>query len=65
KKTLLQYETILSVMEPNIWYRASEFMDILGIKESRTKELLRELVAADLLENDGATKGKKYRKISK
>ncbi|MDE7415819.1 MAG: putative DNA binding domain-containing protein [Lachnospiraceae bacterium] len=65
KKTLLQYETILSVMEPNIWYRASEFMDILGIKESRTKELLRELVAADLLEDDGATKGKKYRKISK
>lgn len=63
KKTLLQYETILSAMEPNIWYRASEFMDILGVKESRTKELLRELVTADLLEDDGATKGKKYRKI--
>lgn len=62
KKTLLQYETILSAMEPNIWYRSNEFTDILGVKESRTKELLRELVAAGSLEDDGATKGKKYRK---
>lgn len=63
KKTLLQYETILSVMEPDIWYRSNEFTDILGVKESRTKELLRELVSAGLLEDDGATKGKKYKKL--
>lgn len=62
KKTLSQYETILSSMEPNIWYRSNEFTDILGVKESRTKELFRELVSAGLLEDDGATKGKKYRK---
>jgi len=62
KKTLLQYETILSAMESKKWYRSNEFSDILGVKESRTKELLRELVAASLLEDDGATKGKKYRK---
>lgn len=49
-------------MESKKWYRSNEFSDILGVKESRTKELLRELVAAGLLEDDGATKGKKYRK---
>ena len=48
-------------MEPDIWYQTREFMDILNLKESRTKELLRELVAAGLLEDDGETKGKKYR----
>lgn len=50
-------------MEPDIWYRSNEFTDILGVKESRTKELLRELVSAGLLEDDGATKGKKYKKL--
>lgn len=62
KKTLGQYEIILTAMEPGVWYQASEFVDILGVKWSRTKILLRELVAAGLLEEDGATKGKKYRK---
>ena len=51
----------MSSMEPDIWYQTREFMDILNLKESRTKELLRELVAAGLLEDDGETKGKKYR----
>lgn len=63
KKTLLQYEMILSFMEQGEWYQANEFSDILGVKESRTKILLRELVAARFLEEDGATKGKKYRKL--
>lgn len=31
-------------------------------REGRTKILLRELVAVGQLEDDGATKGKKYRK---
>ena len=63
KKTLMQYEMILSVMEQGTWYQANEFMEILGLKESRTKILLRELVALHLLKDDGATKGKKYSKI--
>lgn len=62
KKTLMQYEIILSAMKPDIWYQASEFIDILGVKESRAKMLLRELVAANYLEEDGSTKGKKYKK---
>jgi len=34
----------------------------LKLRKGRTKELFRELVSAGLLEDDGATKGKKYRK---
>lgn len=59
----MHYERILSIMEPGVWYQASEFMDILGLKERRTRALLRELVAMNSLEDNGATKGKKYRKL--
>ena len=58
EKTKMQYKNILAAMEPGVWYRASEFMDVLGVRESRTKELLSELVALHHLENDGATKEK-------
>lgn len=61
KRTLEQYEVILSVMKPDTWYQAKEFCDILGVKDSRTRELLRELAAARRIEDDGATKGKRYR----
>lgn len=37
---------ILSSMEPGKWYRTNEFMDMLGVKETRMRTLLRELVAA-------------------
>ncbi len=61
KRTLEQYEVILSVMKPDTWYQAKEFCDILGVKDSRTRELLRELAATRRIEDDGATKGKRYR----
>ena len=63
KKTLKQYEAILSVMKPGVWYQAKELLGVLDVKENRIKILLRELVAAQRLEEDGATKGKKYRKM--
>ncbi len=63
-KTRMQYEMILSSMEPGKWYRTNEFMDMLGVKETRMRTLLRELVASHYLEEDGTTKGKKYRKTS-
>lgn len=62
KKTQEQYDKILAFMEPDIWYKASDLTDVLGVKETRTKELLRALVAEMKLEDDGATKGKRYRK---
>lgn len=43
-------------MEPKEWYKASELIKDLDIKERRTRELLNEL------EEKGVTKGKCYGK---
>lgn len=51
-------------MDDGNWYKAGDLVEELGVKETRTKELLRALVKLDLLEVDGATKGKKYHKKS-
>ena len=64
KKTQEQYDIILNFMDDGNWYKAVDLVDELGVKETRTKELLRALVKLDLLEDDGATKGKKYHKKS-
>jgi DNA-binding IclR family transcriptional regulator len=48
-------------MSDGEWHQASEIAEILGLKDTRTKQLLRELVEADKLEDDGKTKGKAYR----
>jgi len=62
KKRQEQYETILTFMKSGVWYKASDLMDVLGLKETRTKELLRALLADEKLVDDGATKGKRYKK---
>ncbi|MCI8374340.1 MAG: hypothetical protein HFI29_02720 [Lachnospiraceae bacterium] len=59
----MQYELILAAMEPGTWYQSGEFMELLGVKESRMRTLFKELTAAHLLEDNGSTKGKKYRKL--
>ncbi len=65
KKRQEQYERILSFMQPDIWYKASDLMDVLGLKETRTKELLRALISDQKLIDDGTTKGKRYKKTDK
>lgn len=62
KKTQEQYEKILAFMQPNTWYKATDLVDVAGVKITRTKELLRELIDEKKLEDDGATKGKRYKK---
>ena len=62
KKRQGQYEKILTFMKPNVWYKASDLMNVLGVKETRTKELLRALIRDEKLIDDGATKGKRYKK---
>ena len=62
KKRQEQYEKILNFMQTDVWYKASDLMSVLGVKETRTKELLRALVVEDKLVDDGATKGKRYKK---
>ncbi len=63
KKTQEHYKRILSSMESGVWYRSNEFMEILDMKETRLRALFKELAEAGLVEADGSTKGKKYRKI--
>ena len=62
EKTKKKYEKILTLMEPKEWYKASELIKDLDIKERRTRELLNELIEKGMLEEKGVTKGKRYRK---
>ena len=63
KKTQAHYDAILAFMNTDVWYKASDLAGVLGIKETRTKELLRSLVEDGLLADNGVTKGRKYKKV--
>lgn len=63
KKTQEQYDTILDFMKQDVWYKTSDIMELLEVKETRTKDLLRDLVTSGKLLDDGATKGKKYKRL--
>lgn len=43
KKTQERYEQILNFMEPDKEYNIQDFCQLLGLKESRTKEILKQL----------------------
>lgn len=62
KKTLENQILILDSMEQNVWYKASEFEEVVSVKESRIKELLKDLTEQGKIESIGNTKGKMYRK---
>lgn len=63
EKTVEKYNAILNAMEWDKWYRASEFEQVVNVKDSRIKILLNELTEQGFIESIGSTKGKKYRKI--
>lgn len=48
-------------MEPNREYRIAEIAEFLGIKETRTRELVRELIRLKKIEAEGKNKGRRYR----
>lgn len=62
-KTEQQYEKILDFIDKNRWYKAKEIGELLGVKERRARELLRELHALGMVIDGGTTKGKKYQKF--
>ena len=37
EKTQIHYDMILSFMEDDIWYKASELVDVLGVREPEQK----------------------------
>ncbi len=62
EKTRMQREMIVGFMKSGVWYKASDLVEVLNLKETRTKELLRELVAEGVLEDNALIKGRKYKK---
>ncbi len=62
EKTKEKYEKILTLMEPEEWYKVSDLVKELDVKERRTRVLLNNLVEYGILEKKGTTKGKYYRK---
>ena len=62
KKTQAHFDLLLSFMQEDVWYKASELSDVLGIRETRTKALLRSLVEDGILVDNGAIKGRRYKK---
>ncbi len=61
KKKMEQYKQILNLMADGNWHKTAEIAENLGLKDTRTKELLRELVILEKLVDNGKTKGKMYR----
>ena len=56
-----QYDKILKLMDDSDWHKTAEIADKLGLKDTRTKELLKELVGLEKLVDNGKTKGKMYK----
>ena len=61
REKIEQYEKILKLLNDGEWHKTAEIADNLGLKDTRTKELLKELIALDKLIDNGKTKGKLYR----
>lgn len=60
KKTQMQYDKILAFMEEGKEYGIWDFCELLNLKESRTKDILKGL--SDRIEIIGGNKDRKYRK---
>ena len=49
-------------MEPDREYRIAEIAEFLGVKETRARELMRELIRLQKIDAMGKNKGRRYRK---
>ena len=56
-----QFDIIVGLLSDGKWHKAFEIAESLGVKETRTKELLRELLELGKIIDDGKTKGKLYK----
>ena len=61
KKKIEQYDKIIKLLNDGEWHTTAEIAGNLGLKDTRTKELLKELIVLDKLIDSGKTKGKLYR----
>lgn len=56
-----QYKQILNLLADGDGHKTSEIAENLGLKDTRTKELLKELVGFEKLVDNVKTKGKMYK----
>lgn len=61
-KTRQQLEKVIEFMEPDREYRIAEIAESLGVKETRARELMRELIRLQKIDAMGKNKGRRYRK---
>ena len=61
KKKIEQYNKILKLLSDGEWHKTAEIADNLGLKGTRTKEIMRELCALDKIVDNGKTKARMYR----
>ena len=58
-KTRQQLEKIIEYMESDREYRIAEIAELLGVKETRARELMRELIRLEKIEATGKNKGRR------
>ncbi len=63
EKTLVRYEKIIMCMELGKEYKGDEIGEILGLKSSRVRELLKQLVERGDLEAVGGNRNRRYRRV--
>ena len=51
------------MLSPEEWYQATDFMDVLQVKERRIQVLLKELLQNEKIVDNGKIKGRKYKKV--
>ena len=61
KKTLIQYQEILNYMQPGNEYKAADIAELLKLKDSRTKKLLRDLAEMGKITSEGSNRNRRYR----
>lgn len=58
----MQHDKILAFMEEGRGYGIWDFCELLNLKESRTKDILKEL--ADYIEPVGSNRDRRYKKVN-
>ncbi|MBO4978769.1 MAG: winged helix-turn-helix transcriptional regulator, partial [Clostridia bacterium] len=59
-KTVAHKQAILCYLTENVSAKSSEISELLGLKPSRVKELLAEMVAEEIIFAEGGNKNRTY-----
>ena len=57
-----QIELILANMEPNKWYKSTDFEELLKLKKTRLNKLFNIMIGLGKITQEGSTKGKRDQK---